>query len=115
MAVVAIDITEVARPYVGASVLETPVTLNNVDGHQFRPGGKEYVFFKCSVAGSVTIASSVDPYNRTGDIVIPLTAVAGDDEAVWGPAPSTGFAVPSTGFVNIKATGTITAVVFRKG
>lgn len=110
MAATALTITEVPRAYDDGVLLAAAATLNNVDGHEFRPTGKEYVYFSCSADGSVTIATEDDPYGRTGDVIIAMTGAGAD--SVFGPVPTTGFA-SSTGYVNIKATGTITAVVFR--
>lgn len=75
------------------------LTAHTLDGtgHQFSCTGDEVCFFTSAAGGTATITSVADPFSRTGDVDIVLSA---GEEYCWRSA--------QTGFMNASGKVVIT-------
>lgn len=107
-----LTVQDAPAPYTGAGLDLNFQAGDAVNGHQARATGREMLFARNtdSVARSVTLVSTPDPYGRSGNLV--KSVPAGGVALVAGPIPMVGWQqVDGNIYVNVDAAALQLAVI----
>ena len=105
--------TALATQLIAISGLETAYTAANADGHSVANNGEMFLHVKNAAVAdiTVTLVSVADPWGRTGDREVTVTA---EEERMIGPIPPLLFnQADGTVSVNFSAVTTVTVAAIR--